>query len=102
MGPILCLQSVYIRITIGSTQSGTLGRRVRPSHRMRHRLAAILPVLVATSGAALLLLALPATAAAKSCAQQVIDDWSLHGELTRTYSIHCLRAALDAVPEDLR
>jgi hypothetical protein len=69
---------------------------------MRHRLAAILPIMAATFSAALLLLALPGTAAAKSCAQQVIDDWSLHGELTRTYSVHCLRAALDAVPEDLR
>lgn len=69
---------------------------------MRHRLAATLPVLVATFAAALLMLALPGTAAAKSCARQVVDDWSQHGELTHTYSIRCLRAALDVVPEDLR
>jgi hypothetical protein len=69
---------------------------------MRHRLAAILPVLVATFAATLLVLALPGTAAAKSCARQVVDDWSQHGELTHTYSIRCLRAALDVVPEDLR
>jgi hypothetical protein len=69
---------------------------------MRHRLAASLPVLVAVFAAALVVLALPGTAAAKSCARQVIDDWSHHGELTHTYSVRCLRAALDAVPEDLR
>jgi hypothetical protein len=69
---------------------------------MRPRLAAILPVLAATLAVGLLGLALPGTAAAKSCARQVIDDWSQHGELTRTYPIRCLRAALDQVPEDLR
>jgi hypothetical protein len=69
---------------------------------MRHRLAATLPVLVATLAAALVVLGLPATAAAKSCAQRVIDDWTQHGELTHTYSIKCLQAALDDVPEDLR
>jgi len=69
---------------------------------MRPRLAAILPVLAATLAVGLLGLALPGTAAAKSCARQVIDDWSQHGELTRTYPIRCLRAARDQVPEDLR
>src|ERR671935_133564 len=69
---------------------------------MRHRRAATLSVLGATFAAALLVLALPGTAAAKSCAQQVIDDWTQHGALTHTYSVQCLRAALDAVPEDLR
>jgi hypothetical protein len=69
---------------------------------MRHRRAATLSVLGATFAAALLVLALPGTAAAKSCAQQVIDDWTQHGALTRTYSVQCLQAALDAVPEDLR
>jgi hypothetical protein len=69
---------------------------------MRHRLAAISSVLCATVAAALLVLALPGTAAAESCAKRVIDDWTQHGELTHTYSISCLRAALDAVPEDLR
>jgi hypothetical protein len=69
---------------------------------MRHRLAATLPVFVAALAAALVVLGLPATAAAKSCSQRVIDDWTQHGELTHTYSIQCLRAALDAVPEDLR
>lgn len=68
---------------------------------MRHRQAATLSVLVALS-AALIALALPGTAGAASCAQRVIDDWTQHGELTHTYSIRCLRAALDAVPEDLR
>jgi hypothetical protein len=92
-----------MEITIGSPPSGTLGRRlVCPSYRMRLRLAAILPVLAATLAVGLLGLALPGTAAAKSCARQVIDDWSQHGELTRTYPISCLRAALDQVPEDLR
>jgi hypothetical protein len=69
---------------------------------MRDRLAAILSVLGATVVAVLLVLALPGTAAAKSCAQRVIDDWTQHGALTRTYSVQCLQAALDAVPEDLR
>jgi hypothetical protein len=69
---------------------------------MRLRLAAILPVLAATCAVGVLGLALPGTAAAKSCARQVIDDWSQHGQLTRTYPISCLRAALDQVPEDLR
>ena len=69
---------------------------------MRHRLAAIVPVLATFFAMAALALALPGTAAAKSCARQVIDDWSQHGELTHAYSARCLRAALDAVPEDLR
>jgi len=69
---------------------------------MRHRLAAILPFFVAALAAGLLVLALPGTAAAESCAQRVIDDWSRHGELTHSYPIHCLRAALDQVPEDVR
>jgi hypothetical protein len=68
---------------------------------MRHRLAAVIPVLAALS-VALLLLAVPATGAAESCAQRVIDDWTQHGQLTRTYPLHCYREALDAIPEDLR
>lgn len=69
---------------------------------MRHRQAAIPVLVAAVLAASLVALALPGTAAAKSCAQQIIDDWSLHGQLTRTYPTHCYREALDAVPEDLR
>jgi hypothetical protein len=67
---------------------------------MRHR-PAVISVLAALSGV-LLLLALSGTAAASSCAQRVIDDWTQHGQLTHTYPIHCYREALDAIPEDLR
>jgi hypothetical protein len=67
---------------------------------MRHRPAAT--VLVIALAAGLLLLAVPGTANASSCAQQIIDDWTQHGQLTRTYPIHCYNEALKAVPEDLR
>jgi hypothetical protein len=59
-------------------------------------------VLLALAAGALVALTLPGTAAAQSCAQRVIDDWSKNGRLTRTYPAPCLRAALKAVPEDLR
>lgn len=58
--------------------------------------------LLAVMAACFLALMLPGTAAAESCAQRVIDDWSKHGRLTQTYPPSCLRAALRAVPEDLR
>jgi hypothetical protein len=68
---------------------------------MPRRPAAIAALLAVMAGV-LLVLTLPATAAAQSCADQVIDDWSHNGHLTRTYPKRCLRAALRKVPEDLR
>jgi hypothetical protein len=66
------------------------------------RRPAAIAVLLAVAASVLVAMTLPATAAAESCAQRVIDDWSKHGRLTRTYPARCLRAALQQVPEDLR
>ena len=66
------------------------------------RARAVIIAPLAVLAAATLLLALPGQASAKSCANQIIDDWTQHGYLTRTYPVHCYREALNAVPEDLR
>jgi hypothetical protein len=57
-----------------------------PTVRLATVLAVLLASLAATAGAA----------SAKSCGEQVIDDWygSKTGQLSKTYPIHCYRDAL--------
>ena len=50
----------------------------------------------------MLLLAFPATAAAKTpCWKQVLNDWS-NGRPIGVYPLHCYRDAIKNLPEDLR
>jgi hypothetical protein len=44
----------------------------------------------------------PAPAAASSCANAVVADWRDNGRIDRTYPPQCYRAAVDALPEDVR
>ena len=67
--------------------------------RDRRRFVGALTVFAATIAVA------PGTGAASSlddCAQRVIRDWSSSGEVVDTYSLACFRAALQALPEDVR
>jgi hypothetical protein len=61
----------------------------RPTVRLTVLLALALAALAATTGAA----------SAKSCGEQVIDDWygSKTGQLSKLYPIHCYRDALKLV-----
>ena len=43
-----------------------------------------------------------APAAAKSCAQKVIDDWYDNGRVDAVYPIRCYRAALKLLPDDVK
>lgn len=47
-------------------------------------------------------LAVAAPASAKSCADTIIDDWADNAEIDETYALSCYRAAIQALPEDLR
>lgn len=69
---------------------GRLGRSVI--------LVAALAILL---GAALALAATPASAA-KPCWERVVDDWTDNTSIDGAYSIACLQAALERVPEDIR
>jgi hypothetical protein len=51
--------------------------------------------------ATVLVAAAPA-AAAKSCGEQVIDDWYDDGRVDRTYALHCYDDAIEALPRDVR
>lgn len=52
---------------------------------------------------AALFVGLTATPAfAKSCSQQVLDDWYDDGNVRTTYPIHCYREALADLPEDVQ
>lgn len=51
--------------------------------------------------AAVLVVAGPA-AAAKSCSEQVIDDWYDDGRVDRTYAPRCYDDAVEALPRDVR
>lgn len=54
--------------------------------------------------AAVLLTALGVTApaSAQTCADNIIDDWADNAQIDGTYPIECYRAAIQALPEDLR
>ena len=43
-----------------------------------------------------------APAAAKSCAQKVIDDWYDNGRIDAVYPIRCYREALKLLPDDVK
>ncbi len=47
-------------------------------------------------------LALAAPASSATCAEKLIDDWADNAEIDGTYPIACYRAAINALPEDLR
>jgi hypothetical protein len=54
--------------------------------------------------AAIVALEFPAGAAgqSRSCAQRVVHDWYADGTIDNSYSLACYRAALRALPEDVR
>jgi hypothetical protein len=67
--------------------------------RSRHAVvAAVLAVLALTT----LMAAAPAMAKAKSCADQVVDDWYGDGRLDKIYPLHCYREALSSLPLDIK
>lgn len=43
-----------------------------------------------------------ASASAKTCAEKIIDDWADNAQIDGTYPLACYRAAIQALPEDLR
>ena len=47
-------------------------------------------------------LALASPASAKTCAETLIDDWADNAQIDRKYPVDCYRAAIQALPEDLR
>ena len=47
-------------------------------------------------------LALASSASAKTCAETLIDDWADNAQIDRRYPVDCYRAAIQALPEDLR
>jgi hypothetical protein len=44
----------------------------------------------------------PAPASASSCGDKVVADWRDNGRIDGTYAPSCYRAAVDALPEDVR
>lgn len=73
----------------------TPASRHQPSRRALRGLAllALLVSVLAAAGPA---------AAAKSCGEQVIDDWYDDGRVDRTYAFHCYDDAIEALPRDVR
>jgi hypothetical protein len=69
-----------------------------PPHRRVLALAALLGVVVA----ALVALALPATAMSATCGEKVLEDWFDNGRIDRLYDLHCYEDAIDLIPNDLR
>lgn len=61
----------------------------------RIRLLTFVAVLLGVLGAS-------APASAKTCAQNIIDDWADNARIDGTYPVDCYRAAIQALPEDLR
>jgi hypothetical protein len=59
-------------------------------------------VLVAALGALALGVAAPPAAAKTPCSRQIIEQWVDFHQIDSTYSLHCYREAIAAVPEDLR
>jgi hypothetical protein len=58
--------------------------------------------LLSVAAAALVALALPATAMATPCGDKVLADWFDNGRIDRLYDLHCYEDAIDAIPSDLR
>lgn len=63
--------------------------------RARIRLLMFAATLLAAAGVA-------APASAQPCADTIIDDWADNAEIDGTYPLECYRAAIQALPEDLR
>jgi hypothetical protein len=61
----------------------------------RIRQLTIVLVLLGVMGAA-------APASAQTCADNIIDDWADNAQIDGTYPVSCYRAAIQALPEDLR
>jgi hypothetical protein len=59
-------------------------------------------VLVAALSALALGAAAPPAAAKTPCSRQIIEQWVDFHRIDSTYSLHCYREAIAAVPEDLR
>jgi hypothetical protein len=68
---------------------------------MRIRLAVTLLLLVGVLAAVALGTSSPATAKGKPCWERVLDDWLDNNNIDGTYSVACLRQALDNAGEDL-
>lgn len=61
----------------------------------RIRQLTLVVVLLGVLGAA-------APASAQACAENIIDDWADNAQIDGTYPVSCYRAAIQALPEDLR
>lgn len=72
--------------------------RGQSSSRARARTGLALATLLVLAG---LVLAAPA-AAAKSCGEQVVDDWWDNGRVDKTYPLHCYEEAIDTLPVDVK
>lgn len=59
-----------------------------------------LAVLVVTA-CALAALALPSTALASKCGDQVLQDWADNGRIDRVYALQCYQDALRSIPADI-
>jgi hypothetical protein len=68
--------------------------------RTRRRLPARL-VTLAVAASALAALALPSSALASRCGDQVLQDWADNGRIDRVYELQCYRDALDSIPADI-
>lgn len=66
------------------------------------RLLRVLAFLALAGVFAVLALGEPASAAAVSCRQQVVDDWSADGRVDRVYPLECYHAAIGSLPPDIR
>jgi hypothetical protein len=67
-----------------------------------HRRLLALVGLIAALTAVLVALALPATAMASKCGDQILADWFDNGRIDRLYELHCYEEAIDSIPSDLR
>jgi len=85
---------VYSLHTIGNYDGSAAPGRLMMPARIR-----LLPLLAGLLAA---VLAFASPASAQPCAEQIIDDWSDNAEIDGTYPVECYRAAIAALPEDLR
>ncbi len=61
-----------------------------------------LRALFAVAAIAATVVVAPSPAAASGCANAVVADWRDNGRIDKTYPPQCYRAAVDALPEDVR
>jgi hypothetical protein len=67
----------------------------------RTRRSTLIAFLAATFVVTLLLGVSPATAASKSCADQVVADWYGDGRVDKIFPLHCYQEAIRSLPVDV-